>query len=139
MICDGSHDTFCLDDIGVPDPVSNFQTQDISEAPHWKKTCSLLKTSAFSVHVTETYIAMRIINALYRRIFRLFNMSHQFQMMFRILPKADGASLILHLTSAEVSGTVLTKKIKSSTLALTFHLRILTLLWLYFNCFLHEF
>ena len=36
MICDGSHDTFCLDHIGVPDPVSNFQTQDISEAPHFK-------------------------------------------------------------------------------------------------------
>ena len=78
-------------------------------------TSSLRVSLDLRVHVSDAYVAMGTIRALYRRIFRALHIDFFFQMASLSRPNAVDASPIRLITSLALFGTTLPRNTNSST------------------------
>ena len=84
------------------------------------KISSLFSTSVVITHVSEAYVAIGSMRALYRRIFSFMDIQRLFHTDLRSLPKADEGRQILLSTSSLTLGTKLPRYTKLSTFSSCF-------------------
>ena len=94
---------------------SLLETPSIVRRHRISNDSSLRESPAFNVQVSDAYIAIGRMSALYSLTFKDLEMDLLLQIVGSSLPKAVEANAILRFTSAAVSGTILPRKTNSVT------------------------